>query len=85
MEPLLKYLEAKSTHDDGPARGKSLVKEWGLSHTSLEDVFLEVTKRENFTYPWAFFLFFFVLFLFLFFLFLFLFLFFLFLFFCFFF
>ena len=27
-----------------------IVKEWGLSHSTLEDVFLDVTKRENFTY-----------------------------------
>ena len=50
MEPFLKYLEEKSARDNNHPRIKPIVKEWGLSHTSLEDVFLEVTKRENFTY-----------------------------------
>lgn len=62
MELVLKYLEHKSGEDGqnvnasssfnltSNMRGKPVVKEWGLSHTSLEDVFLEVTKRENFTY-----------------------------------
>jgi hypothetical protein len=52
MEPFIRYLEARSAEDKHLQGGgaKPLVKEWGLSHTTLEDVFLEVTKRENFTY-----------------------------------
>lgn len=59
MEAVLKYLEHKSGEDGQNTnsysqsnlnlRGRPVVKEWGLSHTSLEDVFLEVTKREHFT------------------------------------
>lgn len=60
MEPCIRYLEAKSIEEQtGPgdrrsvtqARPRPVVKEWGLSHTTLEDVFLEVTKREHFVYP----------------------------------
>lgn len=51
MEPFIKYLEAKSAEDRNLQKtSKPIVKEWGLSHTTLEDVFLEVTKREHFTY-----------------------------------
>ncbi len=55
MEPFIRYLEARSSQEAAKENNlqKPIVKEWGISHTSLEDVFLEVTKREQFTYPYS--------------------------------
>ncbi len=38
----LKYLEDAST--------KSMIREWGISHPTLEDVFLKITKQHGFAY-----------------------------------
>jgi hypothetical protein len=39
---LLQFLEEASA--------ESVIREWGVSHTTLEEVFLEVTKKHGFTY-----------------------------------
>eukprot|EP01116_Phalansterium_solitarium_P019773 TRINITY_DN564_c0_g2_i1.p1 TRINITY_DN564_c0_g2~~TRINITY_DN564_c0_g2_i1.p1 ORF type:complete len:1819 (+),score=747.59 TRINITY_DN564_c0_g2_i1:87-5543(+) len=46
---LLKYLET-ATSSSETSLDAGLVKEWGVSHTTLEEVFLEVSKRYNFKY-----------------------------------
>jgi hypothetical protein len=47
LSGLLQYLEGSDI--EGSPSGQ-LIREWGVSHTSLEDVFLEITKRHNFVY-----------------------------------
>lgn len=38
---------------EGVANPKAIIREWGLSHATLEEVFLAVAKRSNFTYDHA--------------------------------
>eukprot|EP00002_Diphylleia_rotans_P007930 TRINITY_DN1758_c0_g1_i16.p1 TRINITY_DN1758_c0_g1~~TRINITY_DN1758_c0_g1_i16.p1 ORF type:complete len:1757 (-),score=347.90 TRINITY_DN1758_c0_g1_i16:421-5691(-) len=42
LPPLLEYLESRES--------KELIKEWGLSHSTLEEVFVEISKKSNFKY-----------------------------------
>ncbi len=43
---LLQFLEQNSQKNDE----KGMVSEWGVSHTTLEEVFLNITKKYNFVY-----------------------------------
>jgi hypothetical protein len=49
MENFVHFLE-EQTHDKSIAQ-QPLIEDWNISHTTLEDVFLKVTKQEGFEYP----------------------------------